>query len=295
MNTAVASTDAPYKRISVVPSDAPLGAEIRGVDLSKEIDAETFAEIERAYGEYEVIYFRDQKLTPEQQVAFGRWFGTLEIHNMVQYSLPGTPEVLKLSNIKNDEGEFTGLADAGRTWHTDMSWSARPPRGSLLYAIKIPRRDGQPLGDTLFASARAAYDSLPEAMKKRLDGLKAVHQLSARKRIIDERSRPKNIKAEPDVVHPVARTHPNTGRKSIYVNVGECKGIVGMPDDEALPLIAELEAVVLQPEFIYRHKWREGDLVIWDNCACQHLAIQDYGLDEHRVMHRVTVNGSETF
>lgn len=288
-------TAATFERITVVPSDAPLGAEIRGVDLSKELDDETFDEIERAYAEWEVIYFRDQVISPTQQVAFGRRFGSLEIHNMVQYSMPDVPELLVLSNIKDADGNLTGLADAGRTWHTDMSWSVRPPRGSLLYAKQVPVRDGVALGDTLFASARAAYDSLPAGMKARLDGLKAVHQLSKRKRIIDERSRPKDIKPVPDVIHPVARTHPRTGRKSIYVNSGECTGILGMEEAEALPLIEELEAVVLRPEFIYRHKWQVGDLIIWDNCACQHLAIQDYGMNEHRVMHRVTVNGTDTF
>lgn len=284
-----------YRKITVVPMDAPLGAEIRGVDLSKEIDDETFAEIDLAYGEYEVIFFRNQSITPEQHVAFGKKFGSLEIHNVVQYALDGHPEVLVLSNKKNDKGELIGLADAGRTWHTDMSWSVRPPRGSLLYALEIPHRDGEPLGDTLFASARAAYDQLSDEMKRRIEGLKAIHQLAARKRVLDERSRPKSEAAEDDVVHPVVRTHPVTGRKSIYVNSGECIGIVGMADEEALPLIDELEAEVLRESNIYRHKWQVGDLVIWDNCACQHLAIQDYSMDEHRLMHRVTVNGTETF
>lgn len=294
MNIAVTT---PYRRISVVPADAPLGAEIRGVDLSKEIDDETFTEIDRAFAEREVIFFRNQTITPEQHVAFARRFGSLEIHNMRQFTLPEAPEVLVLSNIRDENGNLVGLADAGRTWHTDMSWSERPPRGSLLYAIEIPMRDGVALGDTLFASARAAYDALSEDMKERIKGLRAVHQLDSRKRIQDERSRPKasKPKEQPDVIHPVARTHPVTGKKSIYVNSGECTGIVGMPEEEALPLIEELEAKVLQPEFIYRHKWQPGDLVIWDNCSCQHLAIQDYDLPDRRLMHRVTVNGSTTF
>jgi taurine dioxygenase len=290
------ATSVPYRRISVVPTEAPLGAEIRGVDLSQSLDDETFSEIERAYAEREVIFFRNQKITPEQHVAFARRFGSLEIHNVQQFALKSCPEVLVLSNIKDGDGNFTGLADAGRTWHTDMSWSERPPRGSLLYALEVPHRNGESLGDTLFASARAAYDSLPDAMKARVADLRAVHQLSSRKRVQDERSRPKEATyGQPDVVHPVARTHPVTGKKCLYVNSGECTGIVGMPDEVALPLIEELEATVLQSQFIYRHKWRPGDLVIWDNCYCQHLAIQDYNLDDRRLMHRVTVNGTPTF
>ena len=180
MNIATPATK--YNRITVVPGDAPCGAEIRGVDLSQELDDETFAEIEQAYGEWEVIYFRNQSITPEQHIDFGRRFGSLEIHNMVQFSMPGTPELLILSNLKNEKGEFTGLSDAGRTWHTDMSWSDRPPRGSLLYAIQVPERNGVTLGNTLFASARAAYDSLSDEMKKKIEGLKAVHQLNAVRR-----------------------------------------------------------------------------------------------------------------
>ena len=284
--------NAPY--ITVIPSDAPVGAEIRGVDLSLDVDDATFTDIEAAWAEHGVIFFRDQDITPEQQLAFGRRFGGVEKHNRQAFTLPDHPEITIVSNVKEDR-EFIGLADAGRTWHSDMSWSARPPRGSLLYAKEVPIRDGEVLGDTLFASAGAAYDALPEAIKQRVHGLKAIHQLNARKRIIDERSRPEPSKQQPNVVHPVIRTHPVTGRKCIYVNAGECIGVEGMADDDALPLIDTLTEQVIRPEFIYRHKWRVGDLVIWDNCAVQHLAINDYDLSERRLMHRVTVNGSIPF
>jgi taurine dioxygenase len=283
--------------IPVRKADAACGAEIE-FDLSRPIDDATFAELERHFHDNIVVFFRDQHLTEETQIAFSRRFGELEIHIVKKYLLPGYPEILLISNIRDERGEHIGLADAGFTWHSDTSYRKCPSRCSLLYAKEVPHRDGKPLGDTVFSSTIAAYEALPETMKRRLDGLRAIHRYSMRRRI-DNSPRPKltasQLAETPDIAHPIVRTHPYTGRKALYVTAGECIGIEGMPDDEALDLIAELDAHCVKPEFCYRHRWRVGDLVMWDNASAMHLAICDYALPERRLMHRTTVIGTEPF
>ena len=283
--------------IPVRKADAACGAEI-AFDLSQPVDDDTFAAIERAFHDNIVVCFPDQHLTSEQQIRFSRRFGELEIHIVKKYLLPDHPEILLVSNIKDDNGEHIGLADAGFTWHSDTSYRRYPSRCSLLYAKEVPHRDGRPLGDTVFASTIAAYEALPEAMKRRLAGLKAIHRYSMRRRV-DNSPRPKLTAAQlaetPDIAHPIVRTHPHTGRKALYITAGECVGIEGMPEDEALDLIAELDAHCVKPEFCYRHRWRVGDLLMWDNASAMHLAICDYALPERRLMHRTTVIGSQPF
>ena len=282
---------------SVTKCDAALGAEI-GVDLARPIDDATFREIEAAFHDNIVVFFRGQDLTNERHIEFSRRFGELEVHIVKKYLLPGHPEILLVSNIKNEAGEHIGLADAGFTWHSDVSYRQCPSRCSLLYAKEVPVRDGVVLGDTVFANCVAAYDALPAAMKKRLDGLKAIHRYSSRRRV-ENSPRPKLTAAQiaetPDIAHPIVRTHPYSGRKAIYVTAGECVGIEGMPEDEALGLIAELDGHCVKPEFLYRHRWRVGDLVMWDNATAMHLAICDYVLPERRLMHRTTVIGGQPF
>jgi taurine dioxygenase len=286
--------------IPVRKCDAALGAEIV-FDLSRAIDERTFAELEGIFHDNIVVFFRDQHLTNEQHIAFSRRFGELEIHIVKKYLLPQNPEILLVSNIKNDAGEHIGLADAGFTWHSDTSYRKNPSRCSLLYAKAVPHRDGKPLGDTVFANCIAAYEALPDAMKRRLAGTKAIHRYSMRRRV-DNSPRPKLTAAQlaetPDIAHPIVRSHPYTGRKALYVTAGECIGIVlpngeQIPEDEALDLIAELDAHCVRPEFRYRHSWRIGDLVMWDNASAMHLAICDYALPERRLMHRTTVIGPE--
>ena len=284
-------------RLSVKKSDAACGAEIV-FDLARDIDDATFQEIEHAFHDNIVVVFRGQQLSNERHVEFSRRFGELEIHIVKKYLLLGFPEILLISNISDQRGEHIGLADAGFTWHTDTSYRRRPSRCSLLYAKEVLYRDGRPLGDTVFANTIAAYEVLPEAMKKRINGLKAIHRYSARRRVADS-PRPKltreQLEETPDVAHPIIRTHPYTGRKSLYVTAGECIGIEGMPEDEAVGLIAELDAHCVRPEFLYRHKWQIGDLLLWDNAASMHLAICDYALPERCLMHRTTVIGTVPF
>jgi taurine dioxygenase len=281
----------------VKKSGAACGAEIE-FDLAQETDEPTFREIERAFHDNIVVVFRGQQLSNERHVEFSARFGELETHIVKKYLLLGFPEILLISNIRNESGDHIGLADAGFTWHTDTSYRRRPSRCSLLYAKEVPHRDGLPLGDTVFANTIAAYEALPEAKRKRISGLKAIHRYSARRRVADS-PRPKltaeQIAETPDIAHPIVRTHPYTGRKSLYVTAGECIGIEGMPEDEAVDLIAELDAHCVKPEFLYRHKWQVGDLLMWDNATSMHLAICDYALPERRLMHRTTVIGTVPF
>jgi taurine dioxygenase len=283
--------------ISVHRADAPLGAEIRGVDLSRPVCEADFAAIGDAFATHGVVVFRDQHISEEQHIAFSRRFGDLEIHVLKQYLHPAHPELLIVSNVV-ENGRQIGIADAGRYWHSDLSYVAKPSRCSLLYAREVPvAEDGRVLGDTLFASAAAAYDALPETMKKRIAGLRAIHRYGDRSdklaqagglrdKLSDEQR-----KQVPDVFHPVVRTHEVTGRRCLFVNEGFCVGIVGMPEEEGRALIAELCAHVTKPEFIYRHRWRQYDLLMWDNAQTQHLAIGDYALPLRRLMHRTTVKG----
>ena len=290
-----------FASVTIMPTGAALGAEVSRVDLARDLAPVTFLRIEEAFNRHGVIFFRDQRITVEQLVVFARRFGEVEINVNTQACLPGHPEVLLVSNIR-ENGRYIGLADAGTTWHTDMSAYACPPRCSILHAVEVPRAaDGSIQGDTIFASAAAAYDALAPDVKKRLAGKHAIHsylaKMNARKAAVGltrEITR-EHLDKTPPVAHPVFRTHPVTGRKCIYVTEGECTGIEGMPDAEALPIIAHLHRHLIDPRFQYRHTWRVGDVLMWDNCTCQHLAVRDYGESQRRLMHRVTVNGSVPF
>lgn len=287
--------------LAINPTGAALGAEIRGVDLARALDEATFRSIEDAFFRHGVIFFRGQQIGVAQQIAFARRFGEVEINVNTQACLPGHPEVLLVSNIR-ENGRYIGLADAGTTWHTDMSAYACPPRCSMLYAIEVPRGpDGTVLGDTIFASAAAAYDALAPELKSRLAGKRSTHSYLAKMKAreaavgLTREITPEHLHKTPPVAHPLFRTHPVTGRKCLYITEGECTGIDGMTEAEALPLIAELHRHLISARFQYRHRWRVGDVLMWDNCTCQHLAVRDYGEDQRRLMRRVTVNGAVPF
>ena len=286
------------RRIVIEPLGGTFAAAIGGVDLAAPFDEATFAEIEAAFAKWSVIVFRDQKITPEQQLAFARRFGELEINAFEKYALAGHSGILKISNII-ENGEAQGYADAGSFWHSDMSYTKTPPRLTMLYALEIPQNaDGSPKGDTWFASAVDAYDALDDDMRQRIDGRTATHFFGAKKRGIKKpvKVSQEQLDKNPPVDHPIARTHPVTGRKAIYVTADECTAISGMPEDEALPLIRELSEHVVKPEFQYHHKWRVGDLLMWDNCAVQHVVHRDYEFPpDRRMLHRITVNGSVPF
>ena len=232
------TTDSPGFEIR--PSSAPVGAEVFGVDLSAPLPDEVFEACEAAFDRYSVLCFRGQSLTPDALLAFSRRLGEIKVNAFHQHALEGFPEVLKVSNLRDEQGRATGYADAGSHWHTDMSYTAEPPRRTLLYALEVPQDDaGEPLGPTLFASAAAAYDALDEETRSRIEDLQAVHRFAAKERGVKKpvAVTRAQIEENPDARHPVARPHPKTGRKALYVRKGECIGIDGMEEGEALALI----------------------------------------------------------
>ncbi len=277
----------------ITPSKNVLGAEINGTDLSKPLSLADFGRVEAAFDTHGVVCFPQQQLDEPQLIAFARRFGNVEKIFLTHYAHPAYPEIMFVSNIK-ENGRDIGHADAGSVWHTDMSYTARPPRATLLYALEVPSENGVALGDTHFSSAAAAYDSLPEAIKQRIAGLRAIHQVAGRRARTGTGQADQALRREqPAVVHPIVRTHPFTGRKCLYVSKGECEGIEGMPTDEALELIDELAERIVDARFHHTHRWRVRDVLIWDNCTVQHLASFDYRWPRHRrLLHRVTVGGS---
>ncbi|AGW94789.1 MULTISPECIES: TauD/TfdA dioxygenase family protein [Cupriavidus] len=273
------------------PLDAPLGAEVIGLDLSQPLSDADFARIHRAHLDYHVVVFRDQQITPAQQIAFSRRFGPLQIHVLHQFQLPGHPEVLVVSNVV-ENGKPIGLGDAGHFWHSDLSYKEKPSLGSLLHARELPAEGG----DTLFANMHLAWDTLPPALQKAVDGLQAEHTYLARYAELQQRSpwrpnlTPDQIAQVKPVLQPVVRTHPETGRKAIFVSEHFTTRIVGLPEDESRDLLDQLFAHSTRPEHIYRHQWQPHDLVFWDNRSLLHLAA-GCPPELRRVMYRTTIEG----
>ncbi|HEY0338699.1 MAG TPA: TauD/TfdA family dioxygenase [Burkholderiales bacterium] len=288
-----------------------LGARISGVDLSKTLDDDTFAQLAKAFFDNEVVFLRDQKITPEQHVAFTRRFGTLEQHVRKESRLERTPEILIVSNVLDERGNAIGAQDAGRFWHSDLSYKKEPSMLSALYALEVPVKDGRVLGDTSFASTTAAYEALPNETKRRVNGLKNVHSyryyrtknIEAQKqeqarggRVIQEHVlSEEQLKSVPDVETPVVRTHPVTKRKALFINEAHTSHIVGLSAEESEKLLTQLYQHITKPEFIYTHQWQAGDLLLWDNCAVQHKATFDYDLPLRRLMYRTTVRGTAPY
>lgn len=284
--------------IRIKPLTEHIGAEVLGADLSRPLGPSDAEKLNHAFNTHGVLLFRRQSLTPEQHILFSRNFGDLEIHVLKQYLLENRPEVLVISNVVED-GRQLGIKDAGQYWHTDLSYKEKPSKGSILYAKRVPDPSGgRTYGDTCFVSTGAAYDALPSAEQARLEGLKATHRYEARyEKLRKENDTRRELtedqkKEVPPVIHPVIRTHPYTGRKCVYVNEGFTTGIVDMPPQESDQLLQKLYKLCTQEKFMYRHKWQIGDVLMWDNCSTQHLAIADYGPDQPRLMHRTTIAGS---
>lgn len=286
--------------LSIRRTGAALGAEILGVDLSQDLDENMFKQIVDAWHEHEVVFFRNQKLTPYQHVKFSRRFGELELHVRKDCCRPGFHELFVVSNIVID-GKPIGSQDAGLFWHSDLCYIKEPSRGSLFYALEVPHdENGKALGDTKFASAVAAYAALPESTQQKIAGLKAVQ--SYKKGYYRERnSGPrKSLTAEqeartPDVAHPIVRTHPYTGKKCLFVNDGYTARIEGMENAEGDAILNQLIAHSTKPGFIYQHKWQVGDFLLWDNCSVQHQAVPDYQLPLRRHMERTTLVGTAPY
>lgn len=280
--------------IQVKPSGGVLGAEIIGADLTRPLDDAAFAQIRAAFYQHEIIYFRGQALSDEDQIRFTARFGELRQLRLASQAHVEHPEIFVVSNIVKD-GKPIGSYDAGSLWHTDGAYLAKPHAISALRALQVPTQDGRTLGDTQFASVSAAYEALPAAMKKRLEGLQAVQSFEQHLAKTGGGGVKKDIystvKANAEVAHPLVRVHPVNGRKCLYVTEGYTARIVGLPDDESRDLIRELANHCIKPEFTYRHNWQQHDLVMWDDCATQHKATFDYPATLPRLMHRTTVVG----
>ncbi|MBW2282026.1 MAG: TauD/TfdA family dioxygenase [Deltaproteobacteria bacterium] len=281
-----------YEIIEAVPLIGALGAEIRGLDLAKPIDDATFAEIERAFLEYQAICFRGQKLTPDDQLAFAARFGEIDTYPFVQ-PLEGYEGIVPI--VKEPETRI----NFGGGWHTDTSYMPQPPKATLLYGVDIPERGG----DTMFSNTYAAYDDLSDGLKQLLEGRTAVFTASAvhgargaysHVKAGDVKRRQDESQAELRVEHPVFRTHPDTGRKAIYVGRFHVERLSGMRVDESAPLLSFLTSHAVKPEYTMRFQWEPGTVLIWDNRCVQHNALNDYP-GQRREVHRVTIKGDTPF
>jgi taurine dioxygenase len=287
--------------MDIRPTGEALGARIFGVDLSKPVSDGDFKIILRALGEHGVIVFPRQTIETEDLARFGKMFGDLEINVANLYHEPDHPEVMILSNMKKD-GKPIGLGDAGQGWHTDMSYSKDIALANVLYAMKVPMRDGRPLGDTQFRNMHAAYDRLPDDIKKRVEGRTATHDfikfwdmMRAKPGSTRGPLTPEQRRQKPPVSQPIVQTHPITGRKILYCNPGYAMFIDGMDKAESDKLLDYLFKHQEKPEFFYAHKWTEGDVLMWDNIGTVHNAIPDYRPDEPRYMRRIQVMATKDY
>jgi taurine dioxygenase len=285
----------------IEPKGNGLGATIFDIDLSQPLSEESYRGIEQALGNYGVISFPKQNLTAKQLRDYSENFGTLEINVANLYHDADFPEVMILSNMKED-GKPLGLSDAGQDWHTDMSYSKTIAFSNVLYGITIPMRDGESLGNTEFCNMHAAYEGLPDAIKQELDGMTITHDFnkfwemmrrekgSTRPPLTEEQR-----KRKPPVSHPVFLTHPITGRKVLYANPGYSMRINELSEARSEELLNFLFEHQLQDKYRYRHRWTQGDVLMWDNMGTIHNAVADYRPDEHRFIKRCQVMADKYF
>jgi taurine dioxygenase len=277
-----------YRHIEVRPVTPHLGAEIDGVDLSEPLSEQIVGEIERAFLDFGVVFFRNQQLTPQQHIALAERFGPIDINRFFK-AVDGHPQIAEVRK------EAEQKANIGGSWHTDHSYDQVPAKGSLLYARELPPVGG----DTLFASMYAAYDALSPGLQTTLEGLKALHSsrhvfgVDARRLAhSDLQGRIGNPElATQDAVHPVVIVHPETRRKALYVNANFTVGIEGWTTEESAALLEFLYHHAARPEFTLRFRWQPGSLAFWDNRATWHLALNDYA-GHRRLLHRITIGGS---
>lgn len=283
-----------YRHIEVQPLSGALGAEVFGPDLSKPLDKKTFEEIHKALLENLVIFFRDQDLTPPQQLRFAKRFGPIHVHPYMK-GMDNCPEVLRISRTPNDPRAF------GNAWHTDQMFVPTPAMGTMLYGVEIP----EPGGDTCFVNMQKAYDALSPGMKKMLGKVKTwavgdkFKKFGGEKRAerwkgkatMRAKAPPKGLQTES--AHPLIRTHPKTGRKGLYFG-NHVQHLFDMTEDESEVILEFLRHHVTRPEFTCRFRWAEGSLAFWDNRCTQHYAVDDYP-GQTRVMHRVTIKGDTPF
>jgi taurine dioxygenase len=263
------------------------GAEAVGIDLTRPVSADAREALNRAFVEHSVLVVRDQTLTPAQVLSAVELLGPVFPQHNTRFALPECPQIHYISN--QDRFADGTRYIPGEGWHTDHSNDTRPPKATVLHAVTLPDRGG----DTQFANMAAAYAALPAAMRDRLDGLMAIHvyQSSHSTRKLMGLSEANKERVPNAVLHPMVRTHPENGRRSIYINPIRIEGIIGLDHREALPLLDELLDHATQEIFQYRHEWRAGDLVFWDNRCLLHKANGDYDMDQTRYLYRVMLKG----
>lgn len=279
------------QNFQVRPLPAAFGAEVVGIDLGCPLSALDFARVHQAHLDHHLLVFRNQHITPAQQVAFSQRFGALQVHVLPQFRLPEYPEVLIVSNILQDDKPI-GLGDAGVYWHSDMSYKERPALGTMLYAKELPSEGG----DTLFANMHAVLAALPESLAERLEGRYAEHSYVHKHVELRKLGawRPKlteqQLRDVKPVSHPMVRTHPESGRQALYVSEHFTTRVIGMPEDESQALLRDLFAISIRDEHVYRHVWSDHDLVFWDNRSLMHRA---GGTPDNlrRLMYRTTIEG----
>lgn len=282
--------------MQITPTGQTLGAAITGVDLNTPLSTDDFRVILRALGQYGVLCFPNQDLSTDAQAAFGARFGELDVNVAASGAHePNHPEMMILSNIQ-EGGKLIGLHDAGQDWHTDMSYAKTIALANILHARAVPVRHGKPLGETQFRNMHAAYDDLPDSVKATIEGRTATHDFNKyweislmrpgtkRKPLTEEQRRKR-----PPVSHPVAMTHPITGRKVLYANPGYTMWIDGMDRNESDHLLDFLFRHQTRLAYMYAHQWAVGDVLMWDNIGTVHNAVADYLPDERRYMRRVQV------
>ncbi|MFJ4141925.1 TauD/TfdA dioxygenase family protein [Pseudomonas sp. NPDC089734] len=292
---ASSSTQAAEQQFDVRPFAGKVGAEIVGLDLSKALNDADFARVHQAHLDYHLIVFRDQHITPQQQIDFSRRFGVLQIHVLKQFALANHPEILIVSNIV-ENGQPIGLGDAGKYWHSDLSYKELPSLGSMLHAQELPSEGG----DTLFADMHLAWETLPQHLRDAVEGRSAIHSYTSRYLDGDNAASwrpaltPEQLAQVAEVTHPIVRTHPENGRKALFVSENFTTRIVGLPEDESRRILAEIYAHCTRPEHVYRHKWQPHDMVFWDNRSLIHLAA---GCPTHlrRKLYRTTIQGDAPF
>ena len=286
---------------TIEPTGAVLGATVQGLDLNRPLSDADFAALLRALGEHGVLRIPGQRIGARELRDFSRRFGHIQGSVTGRFHDREVPEVGILSNVV-ENGEPIGIADAGQDWHTDMSYTATRGFVNVLYAVKVPMRDGRPLGDTLFANMHAAYEDLPAEVKARLAGTTARHDFDKfwermRRRPGSARGplTPEQRAKRPPAVHPVFLTHPITGRTVLYCNPGYAERILELPEEESDRMLDYLFAHQLQARYRWAHRWAVGDVLIWDHIGTLHNAIPDYGPEEHRLMLRCQVMAETVF
>jgi len=271
-------------------SDA-LGAEVEDIDIAQDLSDETVFALRQALANHCVLLFRGQSLTPAQHIAFTKRFGLFQELTLASYLHQEHPEIFVVSN-KPVDGKPSDTRRTGRRWHTDMCYTPQPCRGSLLYALEVPPVGG----DTVFANMQRAHDRLSDGLRATIDGLRTVHDLS---KVADFKNRDPAATARivadnPPVEHPLVWTHPDSGRKALFLSDQIAYRITGMTEAESRPILDYLLAQATRIENTYRHQWRAGDLVFWDNRSVMHCAPEDYDMSDPanvRHMHRTTLAG----